>query len=437
MQLLIPVDAGHLRMQSATSLEGFGAPPVQAAPALSLAYLTSTYPTLSMSFFLREVIELRALGARIDVASVNVPDRPAEKLTAEERAEAAKAYYLKRHGPAGALGAIARTMLNHPGGFVRGVGAVFRLGGADLKRLFYHCMYFAEALMVGVWMLRKGHRHLHVHLGSQAASVGMYVRIVFGVGFSITVHGPDEFYDAEAEHLTEKIAAADFICCISYFCRSQLMKCSPYSDWHKLVVCRLGVETHQFVPQPVKAAPETFAILCVGRLVPAKGQHQLIDAVWRLVQQGHRVRLHLVGGGPDDGSLRRRAAEFEDEGIVVFEGPVNHDRIRALYAAADLFCIPSFAEGIPIVLMEAMASGIPCVTTQIAGIPELIRPGVDGLLVAPSDLDGLTEALAALMADADLRKRLSASARARVMEQYDLRLNVEKLAGIFAERVKN
>jgi glycosyltransferase involved in cell wall biosynthesis len=120
----------------------------------------------------------------------------------------------------------------------------------------------------------------------------------------------------------------------------------------------------------------------------------------------------------------------------VFEGPVNHDRIRALYDAADLFCIPSFAEGIPIVLMEAMASGIPCVTTQIAGIPELIRTGIDGLLVAPSDLDGLTDALATLMDDQALRDRLSKSGRQRICQYYDLRRNVEQLAAIFSERLK-
>jgi colanic acid/amylovoran biosynthesis glycosyltransferase len=214
------------------------------------------------------------------------------------------------------------------------------------------------------------------------------------------------------------------------------MKFSPYADWHKLIVSRLGVNTAEFSPKPRRHASEPFSILCVGRLVPAKGQHQLIDAVERLVEQGRQVRLHLVGAGPDDASLRQRALQFKDPGTIVFEGPVNHDRIRALYNAADLFCIPSFAEGIPIVLMEAMASGIPCVTTQIAGIPELIRTGLDGLLVAPSDLDGLTDALVTLMDDEALRDRLSKSGWQRILEHYDLRRNVAQLAAIFSERVK-
>ena len=228
-------------MSSANFLDATGTQPIPAAPAISLAYLTSTYPTLSMSFFLREVIELRAMGIRIDVASVNMPDRPAEQLTVEEAIEAKNAYHLKKHGLKGAIIANGKTLLTNFGGYCRGVRMVFRLGGLDLKGLFYHLMYFIEALMVGVWMKQKRLHHVHVHLGSQAATVGLYVRTIFGVGFSITVHGPDEFYDAKGQHLTEKIAAADFICCISFFCRSQLMKFSALcrlAQAHRIAVGR-------------------------------------------------------------------------------------------------------------------------------------------------------------------------------------------------------
>jgi glycosyltransferase involved in cell wall biosynthesis len=266
--------------------------------------------------------------------------------------------------------------------------------------------------------------------------VGLYVRRVFGFGFSITVHGPDEFYDAQGQYLAEKIAAADFILCISSYARSQLMLLSPYLHWNKFIVSRLGVDPQLFSPQPKKAAPEVFEILCVGRLTPAKGQHLLIDAVERLAQQGRGIRLRLVGNGPDEASLRKQAAQIAILECIVFEGAVNQDRIRTLYAAADLFCLPSFAEGLPVVLMEAMAMGIPCVATQITGIPELIRNNIDGLLVPPSDLDALVEALASLMDDPALRQRLAGSGRARILEHYDLHRNVSELAGHFSERVK-
>ena len=398
----------------------------------SIAYLASQYPMLSMIFILREVIQLRDLGFRIDVASINSPDRAPEGLTAVEATEAGNAYFIKTHGLKGAAKAHFQTLFTNFAGYLRGLRLVLRLAGLDQPRLVLNLIYFSEALMVGVWMKRKKHRHLHVHLGSQAATVGQ----TFGSGLSMTVHGPDEFWDVEGQYLKEKIAAADFVCCISYFARSQLMRCSPYSDWNKLLVSRLGVDPRLFSPVARRDTPEVFEILCVGRLTPAKGQHLLIDAVERLAQLGWRVRLRLVGGGTDEASLRQRAAEIENPQSVIFEGGVNQNYIRDLYSKADLFCIASFAEGIPVVLMEAMAMGIPCVTTYVAGIPELIRDGIDGLLVAPSDLDGLVEALAKLMGDVNLRKRIATSARTRVLEQYDLRKNVEKLATIFDARIR-
>lgn len=406
------------------------------AAGRSLAYLISTYPTLSMIFVLREVVQLRELGFRIETASINPPDRAMSELTAVEAEEAARTYCVKRHGWTCAAAAHLKTIFGNFGGYVRGLWLAFRLAGLDLRRLFFNLMYFTEALMVGQWMRQNHQSHLHVHLASQAASVGLFVHHVFGFGYSLTVHGPDEFYDAEGHYLAEKIAAADFICCISSYARSQMMELSPYQHWKKFVVSPLGVDPELFSPRPARTAPECFEILCVGRLTPAKGQHLLVDAVERLARQGRRVRLRLVGSGADEASLREHAAHSEFPECIVFEGAVNQDRIRTLYAAADLFCLPSFAEGLPVVLMEAMAMEIPCVTTRITGIPEMIRDGIDGLLVAPSDLDALVEALAKLMDDAPLRERIGKSGRARILERYDLRRNVERLAGIFAKRVK-
>jgi colanic acid/amylovoran biosynthesis glycosyltransferase len=402
----------------------------------SLAYLTSQYPMLSMTFVLREVRQLRRMGFRIDTASINAPDRPLAKLTAEEAEEAGLTYYLKTHGVKGAISAHLKTFFTRFSGYSRGLRLGLSLGKLDTKRLLFNLMYFTEALMVGVWMQRVRQRHLHVHLGSQAATVGLYVRHIFGFGFSITVHGPDEFYDAQGQYLEQKVAAADFICCISSYARSQLMKFSPYTEWSKLVVSRLGVDPALWVPRPAKPASDFFEILCVGRLTQAKGQHTLIDAVDQLASQGRRVRLRLVGDGPDAPSLRERARRLWNPNIVVFEGAVNQDNIRALYEAADIFCLPSLAEGIPVVLMEAMAMEIPCVTTHITGIPELIRSGTEGLLVAPSDLEGLVKALETLMDDEVLRERVAISGRARILRDYDLGRNVEQLAAIFADRVK-
>jgi colanic acid/amylovoran biosynthesis glycosyltransferase len=402
----------------------------------SIAYLISRYPNLSMTFVLREVLALRALGFRIETASINPPDRPPEKLTPEEREEAARTYCVKRHGLSGALAAHTKTQFGNFPGYCRGLALAFRLSRLDLGRLFLNLAYFTEGLMVGQWMRRNRQTHLHVHLASQAASVGLFTQRVFRVGFSITAHGPDEFYDARGQYLAQKIATADFIVCISSYTRSQLMNLSPYALWSKLVVARLGVDPMLFCPLPKPAQQDAFEILCVGRLTATKGQHLLIEAVDRLIQHDRSVRLRLVGDGPDYPSLRAhkdRLAHFES---IIFEGAVNQDRIRSLYAIADVLCLPSFAEGLPVVLMEAMSMNIPCVSSTIAGIPELIRDSIDGLLIPASDLDALVAALASLIDNEELRNRLAKNGRARILEHYDLTRNVEKLAQIFAERIQ-
>ena len=421
---------------SSTPQPEASAPQQITPPGRSIAYLVSRYPTLSMIFVLREVLALRALGFRIETVSINPPDRPPEELTPQERDEAARTYCVKCHGVAGAVAAHAQTLTRNFAGYFRGLALAFSLAGLDLGRLFLNLAYFTAFLMVGQWMGRNGQRHLHIHLASQAASVGLFTHCVFRVGYSLTVHGPDEFDDARGQYLAQKIAAASFIVCISSYTRSQLMKLSPYEHWEKLIVARLGVDPALFSPQPDSTTQGAFEVLCVGRLTPAKGQHVLIDAIDRLTQQGRRVRLRLVGSGADDASLRECAFRLPNPESIVFEGAVNQDRIRSLYATANAFCLPSFAEGLPVVLMEAMAMGIPCVSTNIAGIPELIRNDVGGLLVPAGDTDALAAALAQLMDDTGLRNRLAASGRARVLEDYNLARNVESLAEIFIARIQ-
>jgi glycosyltransferase involved in cell wall biosynthesis len=213
------------------------------------------------------------------------------------------------------------------------------------------------------------------------------------------------------------------------------MKLSPPAHWSKLEISPLGVDPTAFSPRPFRARPSPFEILCVGRLVPAKGQHILVDAVAELVRAGQAVRLRFVGDGPDRGSLETQVAALGLVEQVVFEGAVNQDRIRAIYAEADCFALASFAEGIPVVLMEAMAMEIPCVTTFITGHPELIRDGIDGLLVPPSNVQALAEAIAGLIADPERRRRLGEAGRRRVMAKYDLETNTQRLAAIFRRRL--
>jgi glycosyltransferase involved in cell wall biosynthesis len=403
------------------------------ATSLRIAYLVSMYPAVSHTFILREVLALRQLSIELEVASINDPS--AYMLTAEERGEEQRTFYVKRQGAAGAGATAARMLLRHPARLVRGLRRALQLSGPGLKRRSLHVFYWLEALILLDWMRRRRLTHLHVHFATPASTVALILASMAPITFSMTVHGPDEFYDVPGYRLAEKIEAALFVVCISFFARSQLMKISGQALWSKLEVARLGVDASHFAPPPPRAQPEPLEILCVGRMVPAKGQRILLEAVARLVEEGRSVRLRLIGDGPDRAALEQFAATRGIARHTSFEGAVNQERIRAFYAGADVFALPSFAEGIPVVLMEAMAMEIPCVSTRIHGIPELIRDGVDGLLVAPSDVDGLCQAFRTLMDEPCLRQSLGRAGRARVQAEYDLPRSVDRLAAIFHHRL--
>lgn len=405
------------------------------AQPIRMAYLVSQYPAISHTFILREVLALRKLGFDINVASINPVDRPAEKLTQEEREETARTFYLKNVSLVRALSDNAFAFLRSPIRYTQSLLWALKLGKPDLKRMLYGFFYFVEAVLLAGWMRKNEASHLHVHFATPASMVGLIASKLTRASFSITVHGPDEFYDVSQYQLPAKISGCSFLCSISEFARSQLMKLSAVKEWAKFEVTPLGVDPDKFPPKPVKPDNGHFEILCVGRLVPAKGQHILIRALDLIVKNGGNARLRFVGDGPDRRSLEELANSLGIADRTAFEGSVNQDRILTFYNQADVFVLPSFAEGVPVVLMEAMSVQLPCVTTRITGIPELIRDGIDGLLVTPSDHVELAQMIERLMKEPGLARRLGIAGRQRVMANYDLTANTARLAEVFRRRL--
>jgi glycosyltransferase involved in cell wall biosynthesis len=401
---------------------------------MRIAYLISKYPAVSHTFILREVLGLRERGIRIEVASINAGPPPA-RLTQVEAAEAASTFYIKAQSFAGALRSIVWLLMRRPAALLRGLRAALTLSAPDPARMLLSLLYLAEAAILSRWIQQRALSHLHVHFASQAATVALLTTYLAPVTLSISVHGPDEFYDVPGSFLSAKVARARFLVCISYFAQSQMMKVSPGRDWHKFEISRLGVDTAHFAPRPARLTPLVFEILCVGRLVETKGQQILIEAVAGLVRSGRPVHLTLVGGGPDRAGLEELVSDLGLKDNIRFTGAINQDHIQTFYAAADIFALASFAEGIPVVLMEAMAMEIPCVATGINGIPELIRDGVDGLLVFPSDVDGLAAAIARLIDEPELRLALGVAGRARIQQSYELSKSTDRLAAVFRSRL--
>ena len=412
--------------------------PTQPAPRkLRMAYLLSQYPAISHTFLLNEVLGLRARGLEIETISINLPDRPVKELRGHEETQFALTHYIQ-NGKVVSRGFEALwTALRHPRAVARGLRVIANLRAISLQRRFFWLFYLAEALLVGRWMQEHKLKHLHVHFGGPVASVAFLVSAAWKIPYSITVHGPEELLNTDAYHLREKVTSASFVFCISDFCRSQLCQLTSPASWSKFIVVRLGVD-------PVLRAPHFPArtkrvdraeLVCTGRLVPAKGHHILLQALERLHQRNVQVHATLIGGGAERNGLERFVRLHGLEEVVTFASALPHAETLSLVRSADVFVLASFAEGVPVALMEAMAFGLPCISTQIAGIPELIRSGVEGLLVAPGNVEELAQAIESLVNDASLRTFLGSSARQKIIRDFNLPLNLERLAEYFEERL--
>jgi colanic acid/amylovoran biosynthesis glycosyltransferase len=396
---------------------------------LRLGYLLSQYPAVNHTFILREIRALRCLGFDITAVSIRPSDRPLEALSAEEAEEFRLTWSILGNGPWRVVRAHLRTAVRRPLAYLASLLYALRLAGWDLRASAAHLLWFAEAVAAGDHFVRAGVGHVHSHFSS---TVALLMARLFPVRFSVTVHGPDEFNDVAAFHMAEKVAQSAFVAAISRYAASQTMRAADPRDWPRIRVLPLGVDLGAFVPGPRREAPGRLNLLCVGRLAPVKAHLVLFDAVRSLVDAGHsHLRLTVVGGGPSRPLLERAIAEAGLAPYIHLTGACNSDRIAGFLRETDIFALPSFAEGVPIVLMEAMAMEIPCVTTWVAGIPELIRDQVDGLLVPPADPGALAAAIATLAADPDLRVRLGVSARERVAQSYDLSNNATRLAAVF------
>ncbi len=397
------------------------------APSVPLAYLVSRYPAVSHTFILREVAQLRALGHVIHTASINPPDRALERMDDAEREQSLATYCVKADTAVGSLRALAYWATRAPLRLLR----TLRLGvqlGHGAKGL----AYAFEAAMVARWMADKKLAHLHVHFGNAGATVGVLAKALNQCHLSYTIHGPDEFDDVPGQQLSQKMAAADVVVCISQFARSQLMRISAPADWPKFQVCRLGVDPTQFTPSRGSQGTSGVNLLCVGRLTPAKCQVLLVQACARLRDAGVAFTLTMVGEGPDRGRVESAIARHGLQDLAKLTGALTQQGVRQAFSQADIFVLPSLAEGIPVVLMEAMCSLVPCVSTPVNGIPELIEHDCDGLLATPGDIDSLVAQLQRLCASPEDRARLARAASEKVRQRFDLGRNVRQLSQIFS-----
>ena len=394
-----------------------------------VAYLASEYPGISHTFILREIQALREQGLTVETASIRQPTS-LEKMPAAEREEAAQSIYIKSTPLLQVVAMHWLLLRTGPVAYLKMLHATWRVYRDGVRNLVKAVGYLAEAGILLDWMHRQKLRHLHVHFANPAATVAMLAASYETIEYSLSIHGPDVFYNVDKNLLPQKIAGARFVRCISHYCRSQVLRLVPSSLWDRCQVVRCGIDPVAFSPRPDPDNSVT-ELLCLGRLVPAKGQHVLLQACGLLKQRGTAFHLTLVGDGEDRLSLQAQVQSLALEQEIDFAGAVGSDQVHSFYDRADLFVLASFAEGVPVVLMEAMAKEVASVSTRITGIPELIEDGRDGVLVAPADALELADNLQQLIDDSALRKQLGAAGRVRVINDYDLKTNSRALSDLF------
>jgi colanic acid/amylovoran biosynthesis glycosyltransferase len=399
-----------------------------------IAYLCNRYPAISNTFILQEVTALRKLGVPIETISVR-PPRAGDLLASVDREEHARTHYLLPPRIGELLQAHLWALLSRPRRYLQTLLLAWRLSAQGARARVWQLLYFAEAVMVWHYCRRRGVRHLHAHFAYVASDDALLAAHLGGWSWSFSMHGPPEFYDVRGTRLAAKVERADAVICISDFCRSQLMSFVDEAHWAKLHVIRCGIFTERYARRVPRLASSSRAInvLTVARLVPVKGHAVLLDAIAALTARGIDVTATWIGDGPERDALLQRARRLGVERRVRMLGAVGQDDIRSEYEAADIFCLPSFAEGLPVVLIEAMAMELPVVATQVMGVPELVEHGVSGLLVAPARPDLLADALELLIDAPDERASMGATGRAKVLADHDAARSGCALRSVYRE----
>ncbi|MGJ8603505.1 MAG: glycosyltransferase [Marivita sp.] len=393
-----------------------------------IAYLTGEYPRASDTFIQREVANLRALGHEVLTCSIRTTG--VEHLVGpEQRGEHAQTFKVLDavKSPATTLRAHLRW-IKTPGRYLSALGLAWRTAPRGLKGRLYNLIYFIEAGVLAAKLMDEGVTHLHNHIAKASCTVAMLVGALSGIRWSFTIHGPDIFFEPHHWRIDEKAARASFVACISHFCRSQLMCFADAQHWDKLHIVHCGVDPSRYARQPNLNGKRA---LFVGRLAGVKGVPILIDALAHLSDKHPDLTLRLVGDGPDRTALE---AEVKARGLqdkVTFLGYKSQAEVAEELAQTDVFVLPSFAEGVPVVLMEAMAAQVPVLTTRIAGVPELVEDGVSGRLVPPGDAQAFADVLGGLLSDPDLRRSFGTAGRAKVIAEYDAAHEAAWLSNLF------
>lgn len=392
-----------------------------------IAYLVNQYPKVSHSFIRREIAALEAQG--IPVVRYSIRSCSDELVDDADQQELEKTSVLLAGGIVSLAFALFKTAVLCPTQFWKAGAIALKFASRAQQGQIRHLAYLAEACLLRDQLVEKQIEHLHVHFGTNSATVAVLCRALGGPPYSMTVHGPEEFDRPEALSLPDKIHQAAFVVGVSSFGKSQLFRWCDLDDWNKIHVVHCGVDDRFLTATPTLPGDRCF--VCVGRLSEQKGHLLLIQAAAQLAAEGLDFRLVLVGDGPLRSQIEALIAQFHLQNHIEITGWASGAAVQAYLQQATAFVLPSFAEGLPVVLMEALALGRPVISTYVAGIPELVEAGVSGWLVPPGSVNQLVAAMrAALQTPPERLAAMGAAGRKRVLQQHNASTEAQKLAAL-------
>ncbi|MAE59846.1 MAG: colanic acid biosynthesis glycosyltransferase WcaL [Planctomycetaceae bacterium] len=392
---------------------------------MRLAYLTTAYPEVSHTFIRREIEELQRRGHDILRISIRRPTQtlvdPADLAEREHTC-----YCLAQPILTMALRTLAAAF-TRPGRMLGALRMVIAMGRKSDRGISRHIMYLIEAATLLPILKRRRVRHVHVHFGTNSAAVGRLIKQLGGPPYSMTVHGPVVFDMAIAFALGAKIEDAAFVVPISSYNGAQLRRYVGYEHWSKFHEVHCTVEPAFFdAARPIEETCNT--LVCVGRLNEQKGQLLLVDAMAQLVYDHPQARLVLVGDGEMRSVIEQRITAHGLDQYITITGYATGEQVRAAMLDSRALVLPSFAEGLPVVIMEALAMTRPVISTYIAGIPELVRPNENGWLVPAGNVDELVIAMRDVMATPILRlNEMGRAGAQRARERHSVNTEVDKM----------
>jgi glycosyltransferase involved in cell wall biosynthesis len=395
---------------------------------VNICYFVNTYPLGSSTFIRREILAVERAGANVSRIALRVGDPLVEPADIEERK---KTEYVLAQPIWLLLESALKTTLRAPLRTLRALGLAARIAQRSREGYFRHAAYFVEACHLARRCRDLGIDHVHTHFGTNSAAIAMLANAMGGAPYSFTVHGPEEFDMPLSLSLGDKIARAAFVVGVSSFGRSQLYRWTDAANWPRVKIVNCGFDKALFAQ--VAPLPGQRRLVTIGRLVEQKGQLLLIEAMANAVRICPSLHLTVIGDGVLRGEIETAIRRYGLEQNVTMLGWLDEQAVRRELAAADALVLPSFAEGLPVVLMEAMASARPVITTTIAGIPELVTDKVHGWLVPAGDVGALSDAIVRFAATRlDKLTAMGEACRERALERHDIDGSAAQLIELFA-----